>query len=86
MENNPFEFKYLIEYIPGTSNVVAKGLTRVRFIQERRHPESKHYMYKNDSVERIFRLGSEDLLDGDREGYIEDNDEECAGFEQKALT
>ena len=42
-------------------------------------------MYKNDSVERIFRLGGEDLLDGDREGYVEDDDEECAGLEQKAL-
>ena len=31
------EFKYLIEHIPGVSNVVADGLTRVRFIQGKRH-------------------------------------------------
>ena len=28
------EFKYLIEHIPGTSNVVADGLTRVRWVEE----------------------------------------------------
>jgi len=80
------EFKYLIEHIPGTSNVVADGLTRVRFIQGKRHPESKHYMHKNDSVERIFRLEGEDLVDGDREGYVEDGDEEYDGLEQKDLS
>ena len=42
-------------------------------------------MYKNDSVERIFRLAGEDQLDGDREGYVEDEDEECPGLEQKDL-
>ena len=43
-------------------------------------------MYKNDSIERIFRLGGEDLVDWDREGYVEDDDEEYDGLEQKDLT
>jgi hypothetical protein len=80
------EFKYLIEHIPGVSNVVADGLTRVRFIQGKRHPDSKWYMYKDDSIERIFRLGGEDLLDGDKEGYVEEEDEECPSLEEKELS
>ena len=43
-------------------------------------------MYKDDSVERIFRLGGEDLVDGDKEGYVEDEDEECPSLEEKELS
>ena len=35
----------------------------------------KKNMYKNDSIERIFRLGGEDLLDAEDKGYVEDEDE-----------
>ena len=42
----PSEFKYLIEHIPGASNVVADRLTRVRWIEGRRHPESKDICIK----------------------------------------
>ena len=63
------EFKYLIEHIPGTSNVVADGLTRVRWIEGRRNPDSKRHMLYNDSIERMFRLGGENLLDAEDEGY-----------------
>ena len=49
----------------------------VRMILGRRHPQSKYYMYKNDSVERIFRLGGEDLYLLDRE---------CPGLEEKDLS
>ena len=48
------EFKYLIEHIPGISNVVADGLTRVHWIAGRHHPESKRDMFYNDSIELIF--------------------------------
>jgi len=54
---------------------MADGLTRVRWIEGRRHPESKRQMFKNDSLERIFRLGGEDLLDAEDEGYVEDEGE-----------
>ena len=40
------------------------------------HPESKRHMFKNDSVELIFRLGGEHLLDAEQEGYVEDEDED----------
>ena len=79
------EFNYLIEHIPGVSNVVADGLTRVRRIEGRRHPESERHMFKNDSVERIFRLGGEDLLDAEQEGYIEDEDEVNVVLKDKDL-
>ena len=49
------EFKYLIEHIPGTSYVVSDGLTRVRWIEGRHYPDSKRYVFYNDSIERIFR-------------------------------
>jgi len=42
-------------------------------------------MYKNDSIERISRLGGEHLVDGDHEGYVKDDDEEYDGLEQKDL-
>ena len=42
-------------------------------------------MYKNDSFERIFRLGGEDLLDAEKEGYIGDEDEVHVGHEDKDL-
>jgi hypothetical protein len=31
-------------------------------------------------------LGGEDLLDGDKEGYVEDEDEECPSLEEKELS
>ena len=48
------EFKYLIEYIPGTSNVMVDGLTRVRWIAGRRHPESKRHMFKMIPLNESF--------------------------------
>ena len=69
------EFKYLIKHIPGTSNVVADGLTKVGWFERIRHPDSKWHMFYNDSIERIFRLGGEDLLDAEDEGYVEEEDE-----------
>jgi len=82
----PSEFKYLIEHIPGTSNVVADGLTRVRWIEGNRHSDSKRHMFYNDSIERIFRLGGEDLLDGEYGGYIEVENEVNDNLEDKELT
>ena len=64
---------------------MADGLTRVRWIEGRRHPESKRQMFKNDSVERIFRLGGEDLLDAEQEGYVEHEDEVNVVLEDKDL-
>ena len=61
-------FKYLIKHIPETSNVVADGLTRVRWIEGICHSDSKRHMCHNSSIERIYRLGGEDLLDGEDEG------------------
>ena len=54
---------------------MADGPTAVRWIAGRRHQESKRHMFYNDSIERIFRLGGEDLLDAEDEGYVEDEDE-----------
>ena len=60
------------------------GLTRVRWIEGRPHSESKRHMFKNDSIEQIFRLG-EDLLDAEDEGYVEDENEVYDVFEDKDL-
>ena len=51
----------------------------------RRHPESKRHMFKNDSIERIFRLGGEDLLDAEQEWYVEDEDEVNEVLEDKGV-
>jgi hypothetical protein len=76
------EFKYLIEHIPGASNVVVDGLTGVRWIKG---STASRHMFKNDSIERIFRLGGEDLLDAEDEGYVEDEDEVNDVLEDKDL-
>jgi len=60
----------MIEHIPGTSNVVADGLTRVCWIAGRRHQDSKRHMFYNDSIERIFRFGGENLLDAEDEDEV----------------
>ena len=33
-------------------------------------------MFYNDSIERIFRLGGEDILDAEDEGYVEEGGED----------
>ena len=43
-------------------------------------------MFYNDSVERIFRLGGEDLLDAEDEGYVEEEDEVNENLDEKDLT
>ena len=42
-------------------------------------------MFKNDSIERIFRLGGEDLSDAEDEGCVEDEDEVNDVLEDKYL-
>ena len=84
MANNPIGIQISYRTYPG--NIECRGRWTHRFIQGKRHPESKWYMYKNDSIERIFRLGDEDLVDGEREGYVEDEDEEYPGLEEKDLS
>ena len=73
IENHPIRIQVLdrTHHIPGTSKVVTDGLTRVRWIAGRRHPELKRRIFKNDSIERIFCLGREDLLDVEDE--VNDN-------------
>ena len=78
------EFKYLIEHIPGISNVVADGLTRFRWIEGRRYPDLKLHMFYNESIERIFRLRSEDRLYDEDEGYVEEEDKVDENLEDKA--
>ena len=51
------------------------GLTRVRWIEGIR-PDLKRHRFVNDSIERIFRLGGEDILNADCECYVEEKDEE----------
>ena len=70
----PSEFKYLIENISGTLNVVADGLTRVRWIEKRRPYDSKHHILQR--FHRRAKLDGEDLLDDEDEGYVEDEDED----------
>ena len=43
-------------------------------------------MFHNNSIERIFRLGVEDLLDAEDEGYVKQEDEVNSNLEDKVLT
>jgi len=40
-------------------------------------------MFKNNSIKRIFRLGGEDLLDAEQEGFVEDENEVNEVLEDK---
>ena len=44
------------------------------------------HKFYNDSIERIFRLGGEDLLDAEDEGYVEEEDEVNDNLEEKDST
>ena len=64
---------------------LADELTKARWIEGRRHPESKRHMFKNDSLERIFRLEGEDFLDAEDERYVEDESKVYDVLENKDL-
>ena len=59
------------------------GLTRIRWIAWRRHPDSKRHMFYNDSIELICRLRSKDLLVAQDEGYVEEENEVNENLEEK---
>ena len=65
---------------------MANGLTRICWIEGVRHPNSKRHIFYNDSIERIFCLRGEDLLDAEDESNFEKEDDVNDNLEDKALT
>ena len=47
--------------------------------------QTPSHMFYNDLIERIFRLGGEDLLDAEDEGYVEEEDKVDDNSEDKEL-
>jgi hypothetical protein len=54
------EFQYSVEHIPGHTNVVADGLTRVSRMELEQIPRHQRQLYEDNTIERVFRLGGED--------------------------
>jgi len=55
------EFRFQIEHIPGSQNVVADGLTRVFHLDYEKLPQKIKYCFKEDSTQRIFRIEEEEI-------------------------
>jgi hypothetical protein len=57
------EFRFQIEHIPGSQNVVVDGRTRIFYVDYEKLPEKIKYCFKEDSTQRIFRIEEEDVED-----------------------
>ena len=71
----------MIEHIPGDQNIVADGLTGVNTLIFNDVDKSKRYLYQNDSISRIFRLGGEGIEESKIPGVV--NEEGESGGEEE---
>jgi hypothetical protein len=65
------EFQYQVEHIPGRCNLVADGLTRVSRVEYEKIKPAGRYLYRDDTISRIFRLEGEEV-ESLYEGVIDD--------------
>jgi len=90
------EFRFQIEHIPGSQNVVADGLTRIFHVDYEKLPEKIKYCFKEDSTQRIFRMEEKEVEDAnpgdsDEEGNeivasrVQDDDSEVSLEEKQAI-
>ena len=70
------EFRFLIQHIPGSQNIVADGHTRVMSLSNMKIARSKRHMFVEDLIPHIFRLGGEGLIQAEIPGEIEGEKEE----------
>ena len=72
------EFRFHIEHIPGTQNVVADGLTSIFHVNFKKlsNTPSVQYCFKEDSTQQIFHI------DNFRDSGDSDSEDEGLGIEK----